>query len=151
LEGCDSSTWQGITSLGNPLCKGTEKFLCLKGSGECDLTTDIMGDGGLCLGTGKCCCIMNAFQFIPKKLFIEICGMRIVGGPKPGGASFGNNSAAVELSDNSELAAINAELAVAVKAEDFIRAADLKRDRDEFQMRVAAVSNSVELPDKLHM
>eukprot|EP00283_Hemiselmis_rufescens_P000058 CAMPEP_0173469556 /NCGR_PEP_ID=MMETSP1357-20121228/77420_1 /TAXON_ID=77926 /ORGANISM="Hemiselmis rufescens, Strain PCC563" /LENGTH=301 /DNA_ID=CAMNT_0014437801 /DNA_START=57 /DNA_END=964 /DNA_ORIENTATION=+ len=141
----------GIGAFGSPCMKGQSKLLCVKLSGECDFTTDIMGDGGLCLGTGKCCCLVQAMQFIPSKFFIEFCGMRVVGGPKPG-AGFGNATAAVEMTDSAELAAINEELAAAVKAEDFTRAADLKRDRDEFQVRIAATSNEAQLPvDKLHM
>eukprot|EP00282_Hemiselmis_andersenii_P015466 CAMPEP_0114124050 /NCGR_PEP_ID=MMETSP0043_2-20121206/8574_1 /TAXON_ID=464988 /ORGANISM="Hemiselmis andersenii, Strain CCMP644" /LENGTH=161 /DNA_ID=CAMNT_0001216911 /DNA_START=68 /DNA_END=553 /DNA_ORIENTATION=- len=141
----------GLGSIGSPLCSGKSKMLCVKQTGECDLTTDIMGDGGLCLGTQKCCCLVETCQFIPAKVFIELCGMRLVGGPKPG-AGFGNATPAVEMTDSAELAAINAELAAAVKSEDFERAAELKRDRDEFQLRIVTVSAESQLPvDKLHM
>ena len=141
----------GLGAMGSPLCNSKQKVCCFKGTGECDVTTDVMGDGGLCLGTGKCCCIQEAFQFIPAKLFIEIVGMRLVGGPKPG-AGFGNSTPAVEMIDSAELDAIKAELAAAIQAEDFDRAAELKRDRDEFQVRIATVANEAQLPvDKLHM
>jgi len=68
----------GVGSIGSPLCNGKAKICCIKQAGECDLTTDIMGDGGMCLGSAKTCCLVEALQFIPAKFFIELCGMRLV-------------------------------------------------------------------------
>jgi len=90
---------------------------------EYDFTSDIMGGGGLCFSGGKCCCCVQAMQFPPKKLFIEIVGMRVVGGPKVGAASFGNKSELEMVTVDSEIEVLNRELQEAIAAEDFIRAA----------------------------
>jgi len=114
---------QGLGSVGKPCAQAQGKCCCFTGTVEYDFTSDIMGGGGLCFSGGKCCCCVQAMQFPPKKLFIEIVGMRVVGGPKPGAAGFGNKSELEMVTVDSEIEVLNRELQEAIAAEDFIRAA----------------------------
>jgi len=111
-------------------------MLCIKsqGVGDCG---PVMGDEGLCLANQKCMCLSQAIQCIPTKPFIEICGKRLYGPEKVGGAmpsmsdmkppmpaaggSFGNPVLTLETCQK--------DLAEAIANEDFLLAHELKRRR----------------------
>ena len=76
----DMSTWWcvyclcegvGMGPVGSPCCKNDQKCLCLKSQGIGDLGP-VAGDEGLCVSNAKSMCLVQAFQIIPTKPFIEV-------------------------------------------------------------------------------
>merc|ERR1712216_1062501 len=72
----------GFASFFEPhMCMNEQKFLCLKCQGSCDFVPFI-GQEGMCLDSGKICCIMQSCTFPPSSCFGECLGMGIFGKPK---------------------------------------------------------------------
>lgn len=100
----------------DPLCKNTEKCICLQGGGEFKIVGDIMP---LIAQNDQCLCFRNGCHLPPSTPFVEILGFRIFGGsPKMKvtqvfGGGFGSVHADVEE--------LNEQISEAVSKEDFLR------------------------------
>lgn len=118
--------------VGSPCCKNDQKCLCLKSQGIGDLGP-VAGDEGLCVSNAKSMCLVQAFQIIPTKPFIECCGKRVWGAPKPGGdaPAAGGNFGSPETLESCQR-----DLAEAVANEDYLLANVLKQRRTKLMSQM---------------
>jgi len=142
-EGC------GLTKLIKPLGKCQQKCLCIKGGGECDVTTDIMGEG-ICSVDQRVCCIQRSCQLPPGTPFVECFGVRVFGGEKPADApAWGDiaDTSGMKFGHEEEtFESISEDLKAAIAEEDFERAHALKQRRAVIQ-----TGGVVSLPNALQM
>jgi hypothetical protein len=112
--GCFGQGLQKFTL--DPVCRNTEKCLCLQGGGEFKVVGQMMP----CLAQNdQCLCFRSACHLPPATPFVEILGFRVYGGAAKMkvqeliGKGFGSIHAEVED--------LNEQIQEAVQKEDFLR------------------------------
>ncbi len=131
-------------SCGDPYCQGKSKFCCI--AQEIKTTNFYNDTEGLCAGTNKICCFLSNCIIPAPQPFIEVCGKRCCGPPKPNqvtGEGFGYDPSLDSDSSKFTVQTLHRQVQDALDRHDYDEAgklvAELKAEKDRHSVAIPAV------------